>query len=70
MARETGERKPPSVLTSGREREIITVKARRCPVRFRASHVLIEAVPMTPKEWADGESLIADFAREGEVIPA
>ena len=35
-----------------------------------ATDVLIEAVPMTPDEWGNGESLIAEFAREGEEIPA
>ena len=35
-----------------------------------ASNVLIEAVPMTLEEWEDGGSLIAEFAREGEEIPA
>ena len=35
-----------------------------------ASHLLIEAVPMTKEEWEGGRSLIADFAREGEEIPA
>lgn len=28
----------------------------------------IEAVAMTPREWASGDSLIADYARNGEVI--
>ena len=35
-----------------------------------ASHVLIEAVAMTRDEWEHGGSLIAEFAREGEEIPA
>lgn len=35
-----------------------------------ASNVLIEAVAMTPKEWEEGNSLIADFAREGQEVPA
>lgn len=35
-----------------------------------ASHVLIEAVAMTPDEWEHGGSLIAEFAREGVEIPA
>jgi hypothetical protein len=35
-----------------------------------ASDVLIEAIAMTTKEWEEGGSLIADFAREGEEIPA
>lgn len=35
-----------------------------------ASHVLIEAVAMTRDEWEHGESLIAEFAREGQEIPA
>ena len=35
-----------------------------------ASHVLIEAVPMTPEEWEEGDSLVAAFAREGEEVPA
>ncbi len=30
----------------------------------------IEAVAMTQAEWEDGHSMIADFAREGIVIPA
>ena len=28
----------------------------------------IEAIAMTPKEWEDGNSLIADYARGGEVV--
>jgi len=28
----------------------------------------IEAVAMTVKEWENGESIIADFARNGEVV--
>ena len=28
----------------------------------------IEAVAMTPQEWRDGDSLIADYARKGEVV--
>lgn len=28
----------------------------------------IEAVAMTPQEWRSGDSLIADYARNGEVI--
>lgn len=35
-----------------------------------ASDVLIEAIPMTRMEWEEGPSLIAEFAREGEEIPA
>ena len=35
-----------------------------------ASHVLIEAVPMTQQEWEGGGSLIAEFARDGEEVPA
>jgi predicted nucleotidyltransferase len=28
----------------------------------------IEAVAMTPEEWKSGDSLIADYARNGEVV--
>ncbi len=28
----------------------------------------IEAVAMTPEEWGKGESLIAEYAKDGEVI--
>lgn len=28
----------------------------------------IEAVAMTPEEWQRGDSLIADYARQGEVV--
>jgi len=28
----------------------------------------IEAVAMTPEEWQSGDSLIADYARNGEVV--
>ena len=28
----------------------------------------IEAVAMTPQEWQSGDSLIADYARNGEVV--
>ncbi len=28
----------------------------------------IEAVAMTPQEWQSGKSLIADYARDGEVV--
>ena len=28
----------------------------------------IEAVAMTPQEWKSGDSLIADYARNGEVV--
>jgi predicted nucleotidyltransferase len=28
----------------------------------------IEAVAMTPQEWENGDSLIADYARDGEVV--
>ncbi len=28
----------------------------------------IEAVAMTPKEWQAGDSMIADYARNGEVV--
>ena len=35
-----------------------------------ASHVLIEAVGLTPAEWESGESIIAEYARDGEVIAA
>jgi len=28
----------------------------------------IEAIAMTPEEWQSGDSLIADYARNGEVI--
>lgn len=28
----------------------------------------IEAIAMTPKEWEDGNSLIADYAKDGEVV--
>lgn len=30
----------------------------------------IEAVAMTPEEWAAGDSMIVDFARDGEVLYA
>lgn len=30
----------------------------------------IQAIAMTPQEWEAGESLICDFAREGEAIPS
>jgi len=30
----------------------------------------IEAVAMTPEEWAKGESLIVEYARDGEVVYA
>jgi len=30
----------------------------------------IEAIAMTPEEWEQGDSLIAQFAREGEVVAA
>jgi hypothetical protein len=35
-----------------------------------ASEVLIEAVSMTRREWDEGDSLIAEFAREGQEIQA
>jgi predicted nucleotidyltransferase len=28
----------------------------------------IEAVAMTPREWGNGDSLITDYARDGEVV--
>jgi predicted nucleotidyltransferase len=28
----------------------------------------IEAIAMTPREWQSGDSLIADYARNGEVV--
>lgn len=28
----------------------------------------IEAVAMTPQEWQSGDSLVADYARKGEVV--
>ena len=28
----------------------------------------IEAVAMTPQEWLSGDSLVADYARKGEVV--
>lgn len=28
----------------------------------------IEAVAMTPQEWKDGDSMIAQFARQGEMV--
>jgi predicted nucleotidyltransferase len=28
----------------------------------------IEAIAMTPQEWQNGDSLIADYARNGEVV--
>jgi predicted nucleotidyltransferase len=28
----------------------------------------IEAIAMTPKEWEDSDSLIADYAKDGEVV--
>ncbi|MCX7044518.1 MAG: nucleotidyltransferase domain-containing protein [Candidatus Sumerlaeota bacterium] len=30
----------------------------------------IEAIAMTPSEWESGESIIAEYARDGEVIAA
>src|SRR3990172_10009386 len=30
----------------------------------------IEAVAMTPEEWDSGESMIVDYAENGEVVPA
>jgi len=35
-----------------------------------ASNTLIEAVAMTQQEWEEGRSLIADFAKQGEEVPA
>lgn len=35
-----------------------------------ASNVLIEAIPMTPNEWENRGSLVAEFAREGEEVLA
>ena len=29
----------------------------------------IEAVPMTPEEWERGDSLLAQYARQGEEVP-
>jgi predicted nucleotidyltransferase len=35
-----------------------------------AVYAPVEAVAMTPEEWRRGDSMIADFARQGEVLYA
>jgi len=35
-----------------------------------AVYAPIEAVAMTPQEWASGKSMIVEFARDGEVLYA